>query len=67
LIMEKISMTLKCLNATDKRLLNRTMCLIGSPEVNDSAHRIAAHAVVEGVSTSLAKEYTSLCSDEART
>jgi hypothetical protein len=42
------------------------MCLIGSPEANHSAHRMAAYSMVEGASESLREECTRLCSDEAR-
>jgi hypothetical protein len=55
------------LNATDKRFLKGKMCPIGSPEANDSAHRMVAHSMVEGASKSLAEEGSHLCSDEART
>jgi hypothetical protein len=55
------------LNATDKRFLKDKMCLTGSPEANGSAHRMAAHSMVEGASKSLAVEGARLCSDEART
>jgi hypothetical protein len=55
------------LNATDKRFLKGKMCLIGSPEANDSAHRMVAHSMVEGASKSLAEECARLCSDEVRT
>jgi hypothetical protein len=55
------------LNATDKRFLKGKMCLIGSLEANNSAHRMVAHSMVEGASKSLAEECARLCSDEART
>jgi hypothetical protein len=43
------------------------MCLLGSPEANDSAHRMAAHSMVEGASKSLAEEECArLYSDKAR-
>jgi hypothetical protein len=32
------------------------MCLIESPEVNDSAHRMVAHSMVEGASKGLLAE-----------
>jgi hypothetical protein len=54
------------LNATDKRFLRGRMCLIGSPEANDGAKRMAAHSMVEGASKSLALECARLCSDETR-
>jgi hypothetical protein len=42
------------------------MCLIGSPEANDSSKRMDAHSMVEGASKSLAAECARLCSEEAR-
>jgi hypothetical protein len=61
---ERYSWRLKC---NRQKILEGEMCLIGSPEANDSAHRMVAHSMVEGASKSLAEECARRCSDEART
>jgi hypothetical protein len=50
-----------------QKIIEREMCLMGSPEVKNSAHRMAAHAIVEGTLKNLANEYASLGFNAART
>ena len=54
------------LNATDKVYLRQMMCMIGTPEANDSAALMAAHSMVGDAKMSLAAESARLCSDPAR-
>ena len=41
------------LNATDKCYLRKMMCMIGTPEANDSQARMAAHSMIDGAAMSL--------------
>jgi hypothetical protein len=50
------------LNATDKMYLRKMMCMVGTPEANDSEKRMAAHSMLEGAKKSLAEECARLCS-----
>ena len=50
------------LNATDKIFLRKMFCMIGTPEANDGACRMAAHAMVGVEKMSLAVESARLCS-----
>eukprot|EP00966_Prymnesium_polylepis_P017924 413578-Prymnesium_polylepis.1 len=54
------------LNATDKVFLRKAMCMIGTPEANDSAKRMAAHSMLGDTKMSLAVEAARLCRDPAR-
>jgi hypothetical protein len=54
------------LNATDKVYLRKAMCMIGTPEADDGAKRMAAHAMLGDKKMSLAVEAARLCSDPAR-
>jgi hypothetical protein len=49
------------INATDKQYLAGCMCLIGTPEANDSEKWMAAQSMVETASKSLADECARLC------
>jgi hypothetical protein len=54
------------LNATDKMYLKKQMCMIGTPESNDSQKRMEAHSMTETASLSLAEECARLCSRRER-
>jgi hypothetical protein len=54
------------LNAVDKRFITEKMSLVVTPEANESLKRVAAEAMVEGVSKSIAEEAARLCSDATR-
>jgi hypothetical protein len=56
------------LNAIDKHFLGRKMCLIGTPEANESECRMEAASMIErgNASKSLAEECARLCRDPSR-
>lgn len=59
------------INATDKRFLQKQMCMIGTPECNDDKFRIEAASVIEDANASasffiLAHECARLCLHEDR-
>ena len=54
------------LNATDKVFLRKAMCMVGTPEANDGASRMAAHSMIGESELSLAAESKRLLSDPAR-
>ena len=49
------------LNATDKVYLRKMMCMIGTPEANDSEARMRAHSMLGDEKMSLAEESARLC------
>jgi hypothetical protein len=51
------------LNAVDKCFITEKMSLVVTPEANESLKRVAAEAMVEGVSKSIAGKAAHLCSD----
>jgi hypothetical protein len=54
------------LNVTDKMSLQKQMCMIGTPESNDTQKRMEAHSMMETASLSLAEECAWLCSRRER-
>ena len=45
------------INTYDKRCLIGKMCMIGTPEVEDSESRINSNTIIGSISCSLTKEY----------
>ena len=54
------------INGVDKSFLGGCMCLIGTPEANDSEKRMNAASMTENASSSLAQECARLCSTDNR-